>query len=110
MAEKTPIVPYEHFTTEALIQEAGIETEVRWRRKGSEERWTGFAGRVVGMDFSIDVYPKAEYDIQIRRREIGKEEWGEWSHHDARGTSHAQARAYRLRMEGEGNRLNQEGE
>lgn len=101
MAEKTPVVHYDHFTTEALIEQAKIETEIRWRRKGSTERWAGFAGRVIGDDFSIDVYPNALYDIQIRRRIIGEEEWGEWSHHEARGTSHVQAREYRRKMEQE---------
>ena len=101
MAEKTPINHYDYFFPDALIYEAQFEVEIRWRRKGATGRWDGFTGRVIGPEFSLDLFPGAEYDLKIRRRKIGEEEWGEWRHDSFRATSHAQARDYRQKMQGE---------
>lgn len=101
MAEKTPITEYIYSTPDALEQDAKTEIEIRWRRKGSKERWTKFIGRLIGSNFYLELYPNVEYDLEIRAREVGKEEWSEWRRHSFRATSDAQARE--IRWKGEDN-------
>ena len=110
MAEKTPITEYVYCTPDALEQDAKTEIEIRWRRKDSTERWTRFIGRLIGPTFHLELYPNVEYDLEIRAREIGKEEWDEWQRHSFRATSHAQAREYRRReRQADGDGDNQPG-
>ena len=85
---------YESLSDDEILRQANLEKEIRWRRKDSKEKWTGFAGRIIG-EFCLDLYPNVEYDCQIRHRTIGSENWSEWTETDFRATSHAKARQLR---------------
>ena len=76
-----------YFPEHEVIRLANIETEVRWRRTGSKERWTVFSARIIG-DFQIEGYPKAVYDVEIRTRQAGTKKWSAWEKHILRASGH----------------------
>ena len=85
---------YENLPNDEILRQANLEKEIRWRRKDSKERWTTFAGRIIG-EFYLDLYPNVEYDFQIRHRTIGSEIWSEWEEGSFRATSYDDVRRLR---------------
>ena len=93
---------YENLPNDEILRQANLEKEIRWRRKDSKERrrkdskerWTTFAGRIIG-EFYLDLYPNVKYDLQIRHRTIGSENWSEWEEASFRATSYDDVRRLR---------------